>query len=80
MQRTTFMLDEELYREVKRKAVDRRQPMRALVEEALRTYLGLGVKPRRGRGPTFGVYNMRIIGSLRREDIYAAHIRHKMTP
>ena len=70
MQRTTFMLDEELYREVKRKAVDRRQPMRTLVEEALRTYLGLRVRGPRARQPKFGVYQARVQGPLSRQDIY----------
>jgi len=74
------MLDEELYRQVKRKAVDRGRPMRALVEEAIRTYLGLTQKPGPGKRPKFGVYNARVIGSLRRADIYKEHLRHKMSP
>ncbi len=78
MHRTTFMLDEELYRQVKRKAVDRGRPMRALVEEAIRTYLGLTQKSGSGKRPKFGVYNARVIGSLRRADIYAEHLRHKV--
>ena len=80
MHRTTFMLDDELYRQVKRKAVDRGRPMRALVEEAIRAYLGLGMKPAQGRVPKFGVYKMKVIGSLRREDIYEEHLRRKMHP
>ena len=78
MQRTTLILDEEVYRAVKRKAVDRGRPMRALVEEALRAYLGLGAAPKRGRAPRFGVYKMNVIGSLRREDIYEEHLRRKV--
>ena len=78
MRRTTVMLDDALYREVKRKAVDRGRPMRALVEEALRAYLGFGGKGGRRPTPKFGVYNMKIIGSLRRQDIYDEHLRHKM--
>ena len=70
MQRTTFMLDEELYREVKRKAVDRHQPMRALVEEALRTYLGLRVRGPAVRQPKFSLYRARVQGSLSRQDVY----------
>ncbi len=76
--RTTFMLNEELYRAVKRKAVDRGRPMRVLVEEALRAYLGLGAKLKQGRVPQFGVYKMKVIGSLRREDIYADHLSRKV--
>ena len=77
MQRTTLMLDEDVYRAVKRKAVDRGRPMRALIEEALRAYLGLGVKPKRGHVPKFGVYKAKVIGSLRREDIYKDYVRKK---
>ena len=71
MQRTTFMLDEELYRQVKRKAVDRGKPMRMLVEEALRMYLGLAARRPMGRKPSFGVYRFRVKGDLRRKTIYA---------
>jgi len=78
MHRTTLMLDEELYRAVKRTAVDRGRPMRALVEEALRTYLGLGAKPKPGSVPKFGVYKAKVTGSLRREDIYKDYIRNKV--
>lgn len=78
MHRTTVMLDEELYRAVKRKAVDRGRPMRVLVEEAIRTYLGLGAKPKHGALPKFGVYKAKVIGSLRREDIYEDYIRNKV--
>ena len=77
MHRTTLMLHDELYREVKRKAIDRGRPMRALVEEAIRAYLGLGGKPPVGKLPKFGVYKMKIVGSLRREDIYRDHLRQK---
>ncbi len=78
MHRTTMVLDEALYREVKRKAVDRGRPVRALVDEALRAYLGLDAKPRRDQAPKFGVYKMKVIGSLRREDIYGEHLRRKV--
>ena len=75
MHRTTVILQDELYREVKRKAVDRGRPMRALVEEALRTYLGLA-KTRRNssRYPKFGVYRFRVKGDLRRETIYSDRV------
>ena len=79
MHRTTLMLDEELYRAVKRKAIDRGQPMRVLVEEAIRTYLGLGRKPTHSKTPRFGVYKMGIVGSLRREGMYNDHLRHKVS-
>ena len=78
MRRTTLMLDDELYRAVKRKAVDRGRPMRLLVEEALRTYLGLGAKPKPGTVPKFGAYKAKVIGSLRREEIYKDYLRKKV--
>ena len=78
MRRTTVMLDDALYREVKRKAVDRGRPMRILVEEALRTYLGLRAEPKRGTAPKFGVYKAKVIGALRREDIYKDYVRRKV--
>lgn len=71
MHRTTLMLDEELYRAVKRKAIDRGRPMRALVEEAIRAYLGLPNRPAAHRQPKFGVSPSRVIGTLTRKDIYA---------
>ncbi|MBI3324268.1 MAG: hypothetical protein HYZ92_03215 [Candidatus Omnitrophica bacterium] len=75
MQRTTLILDEALYRAVKRKAVDVGRPMRALIEEALRAYLGL--RPQPPEPPTFGVYHARIRGSIRRRDIYDDHLERK---
>ena len=78
MHRTTVFLDDGLYREIKRKAIDRGRPMRVLVEEALRAYLGFGVKRGGGRVPKFGVYKMKVIGSLRRDDIYEDHLRRKV--
>ncbi len=78
LRRTTVMLEDELYRAMKRKAVDRGRPMRALVEEAIRIYLGLPAKRPDARAPKFGVYKMKVIGSLRREDIYEEHLRRKL--
>ena len=77
MHRTTMVLDEVLYREVKRKAVDRGRPVRALVEEALRAYLGLGkISPKAPR-PKFRVFQARVLGSLTREEIYKEHLDRK---
>jgi len=80
MHRTTVMLDDELFRAVKRKAVDRGRPMRALVEEALRRYLGVVGGRAALTRPKFRVFQARVLGSLRREDIYAEHIAHKYRP
>ena len=77
MHRTTVMLDEELYRAVKRKAVDRGQPMRALMEEALRTHLGLVEKRPKTRPPKFGVYKARVVGPCSRKEIYEEYLARK---
>jgi len=76
MPRITITLDDELYRAVKRKAAELGRPMRTLFEEALCAYLGL-TTPAKKESPKFGVYNFRIRGSLRREEIYKEHIEHK---
>lgn len=78
MHRTTVMLDEDLYRHMKRTAVDRGRPMRVLIEDALRKYFGLTQRLPKGKLPSFGVYNARIVGSLRRADIYEDYLKHKM--
>ena len=77
MRRTTLVLDEELYRAVKRKAVDRGRPVRALLEEALRMYLGLSKKPG-VRSPAFEEYLSRVAGPLRRSDIYGGRLSRKV--
>ena len=77
MQRTTLILDEEVYRAVKRKAVDRGRSMRALVEEALRAYLGLSKVGPKAPRPKFRVFQARVLGSLTREEIYKEHLDRK---
>ena len=77
MQRTTLILDEEVYRAVKRRAVDRGRSMRALVEEALRAYLGLSKVGPKAPRPKFRVFQARVLGSLTREEIYKEHLDRK---
>ena len=77
MQRTTLILDEEVYRAVKRKAVDRGRSMRALVEEALRAYLGLSKVGPKAPRQKFRVFQARVLGSLTREEIYKEHLDRK---
>ncbi len=69
MRRTTIILDEELYRQVKRKAVDHGQPMRLLIENALKAYLGIE-KSVTKKAPRFGVYRASVKGTLSRRDLY----------
>jgi hypothetical protein len=78
MHRTTVMLDDDLYREVKRTAVDRGRPMRALMEEALSIYLHRAPGRTKAALPKFGVYPARVHGALRREDIYGEYLARKM--
>ena len=73
MHRTTLMLEENLYRQIKRTAVDRGQPMRALVEEALKDYLGLSPCQVKKNLPKFGIYQARVRGNMTRRDLYAKH-------
>jgi hypothetical protein len=69
--RTTIVLEKELYRQVKRLALEQDKTLKEIIEEALRSYLRgdhqTGQKDRRRR---FGVYAGKVRGSLRREYIY----------
>ncbi len=71
MHRTTVILDEELYRNAKKTAVDQRQSFTQLLEAALRGYLSkpLMISPKK-KPVKFGVYRVKIKGDLRRETIY----------
>ena len=70
--RTTVALDEELYRQVKRRAVDLDRPIREIVQEALRLFCQgrVTAAPGRHRMPRFGAFRSRIKGSLSRSEIY----------
>ncbi len=71
LRRTTVALEDGLYRQVKRMAVDLGRPMRELIQEALRLFCEgrlLGRRPQ--RMPHFGAFRCKIRGGLRRADIY----------
>lgn len=69
--RTTIALDERLYRQVKRTAVDQDKTIREIVREALELFCqGRLAARQHPRMPRFGAYRFRIKGSLRRADIY----------
>jgi len=69
--RTTVALDEELYRQVKRKAIDLDRPIREIVQEALRLFCqGQQAASTHNKMPRFGAYRSRIKGSLSRAEIY----------
>ena len=58
--RTTVVLDELLYREAKRAAVEQDKSLKEIIEEALRIFLRGGQqRMRKGAGPRFGVYSGR---------------------
>jgi metal-responsive CopG/Arc/MetJ family transcriptional regulator len=69
--RTTIVLEKELYRQVKRLALEQDKTVKEIIEQALRSYLRgdhpAGQKDGKRR---FGVYAGKIRGSLRRENIY----------
>lgn len=69
--RTTVVLDESLYRQAKRVAVEQDKSLKEIIEEALRAFLS-GGQQRRGRagGPRFGVYPGKPLTDLRRETLY----------
>ena len=72
MRRTTVILDEQLYRNAKKTAVDQGQSFKQLLETALRNYLSkpLIISPAKKKLPKFGVYRFKVKGDLRRETIY----------
>jgi hypothetical protein len=78
IRRTTVLLEEDLYRQMKRRAVDRGTPVRRLVEDALKSYLGINEETPTSHPLAFGVYQGRIVGSLRREDLYREHLLRKI--
>ena len=76
MHRTTVLMDEELYRAVKRSAVDHGRPMRTLVEEALRRYLGLQGHRAHKTPLRFGIYPARVKGTCSRQELYG-HLKRQ---
>jgi predicted transcriptional regulator len=69
--RTTIVLEKELYRQVKRLALDQDMTLKEIVEKAIRAYLrGDHERAQRSRAGRFGVYTGKVRGSLRRENIY----------
>lgn len=69
--RTTIVLEKELYKQVKRLALEQDMTLKEIVEKAIRAYLrGDHERTQRSRGGRFGVYAGKVRGSLRREDIY----------
>ena len=69
--RTTVVLEEGLYRQVKQLAVDQDKTLREVIQKALQMFCqGRLFARRRIRMPRFGAYRFRVKGSLRRADIY----------
>lgn len=68
--RTTIVLEKELYRQVKRLALEQDKTVKEIVELALRAYLRGDDQRQRSKKGRFGVYAGKARRSLRREDIY----------
>ncbi len=70
--RTTLVLDESLYRQAKRVAVEQDKKLKEIFEEALRAFLMGGQQQGRRQvpGPRFGVYPGKPPMDLRRETLY----------
>ena len=67
----TVVLDELLYREAKRAAVEQGKNLKEIIEEALRIFLRDGQQQmRKDTGPRFGVYAGKARTDLRRDTIY----------
>lgn len=69
--RTTVVLDERLYRQVKQTAFQQDKTIREVVQQALEWFCQgrLGSRAR-ARMPRFGAYRSRVKGSLSRSSIY----------
>lgn len=68
--RTTIVLEKELYRQVKRLALEQDKTLKEIVELALRAYLRGDDQRQNNKTARFGVYAGKARRSLRREDIY----------
>ncbi len=69
--RTTVVLEESLFRQAKRVAVEEDKSLKEIIEEALRAFLRGGQQRREpAAGPRFGVYPGKPLKDLRRETLY----------
>lgn len=69
--RTTVVLDESLYRQAKRLAVEQDKSLKEIIAEALRDFLKRGQRGvRRPAGPRFGVYPGKVLTELSRGTLY----------
>lgn len=69
--RTTVVLDERLYRQVKQTALQQDKTIREVMEQAL-AWFCQGRLPGRisGKMPRFGAYRFRLKGGVSRSEIY----------
>ncbi|MEK7765415.1 MAG: hypothetical protein AAB368_04175 [bacterium] len=73
--RTTLILDEDLYRQVKRLAVDRDTRLKDVVREALVTYLAGGAAEPKPAAPRHRTWRLDIQGSLSRRELYRDYMK-----
>lgn len=81
MHKTTLVLDDQVFRQAKRLAVDLDKPLRVVVEEALRKYfLQLSVPEKVKKNPweRLPSWKAKLVGDLRRETIYSSYLDHKV--
>lgn len=71
MIRTTIRLDEDIFKEARKKAIEERKPFADIVNSALREYLKAEQKKLVRKKVEFGAYHIGAKGTLRRVDIYA---------
>lgn len=73
--RTTVVLDERLYRQVKQTALQEDRTIREVVQQALEWFCQGRMPARSGRKmPRFGAYPSRVIGDISRSSIYEERI------
>lgn len=71
MHRTTVVLEDDLYRQAKKAAVDEDKSFKEFIEVSLVMYLRQHRQARPPvKRPRFGVYRLKVKGDLRRETIY----------
>lgn len=74
MIRTTVRLEDNIFKEARKEAIDRGMAFTDLINQVLKNYLSLTKKAKK-RDFKFKIYKMgRIVGSLSREQIYSQNV------
>lgn len=70
MIRTTVRLEEQVFKEARKKAIEEGKPFAEVINSALRQYLRAEYKRGVAKKIKFGAYHLGAKSSLRRVDIY----------